>query len=237
MKIKYILLSAAALGILIFTASGCNPSSTTIVETQTPTTETGAAGLPQMGSYQPESVCDNPYYPRRAGTKTQTGTDGSVITATTSISGDVNNATATVTTTSPDGVDVRIYECSSDGIRLTEWKLYDADKQVMSTLSYSGVFFPSAEQFTIGAKWEYSIVTHKDLDSGWVESETKRNCTVAGTSSVQYQGQFVDALRVDCVNEVKDLQASDEATLENYYDLYSFFYVYGVGVVGYRASE
>jgi len=237
MKIKYILLSAAALGILIFTASGCNPSSTTIVETQTPTTETGAAGLPQMGSYQPESVCDNPYYPRRAGTKTQTGTDGSVITATTSISGDVNNATATVTTTSPDGVDVRIYECSSDGIRLTEWKLYDADKQVMSTLSYSGVFFPSAEQFNIGAKWEYSIVTHKDLDSGWVESETKRNCTVAGTSSVQYQGQFVDALRVDCVNEVKDLQASDEATLENYYDLYSFFYVYGVGVVGYRASE
>jgi hypothetical protein len=189
------------------------------------------------GSYQPQSACDNPYYPRRAGTKTQTGADGSVITATTSISGDVDNATATVTTTSPDGVDVRIYECSSDGIRLTEWKLYDADKQVMSTLSYSGVFFPSAEQFTIGAKWEYSIVTHKDLDSGWVESETKRNCTVAGTSSVQYQGQFVDALRVDCVNEVKDLQASDETALENYFDLYSFYYVYGVGIVGYRASE
>ena len=237
MKIKYILLSAAALGILIFTESGCNPSSTPIVETQTPTTEIGAASLPQMGGYQPESACDNPYYPRRAGTKTQTGMDGSVITATTSISGDANNATATVTTTSPDGVDVRIYECNSDGIRLTEWKLYDADKQVMSTLSYSGVFFPSAEQFTIGAKWEYSIVTHKDLDSGWVESETKRNCAVAGTSSVQYQGQFVDALRVDCVNEVKDLKASDEAALENYYDLYSFFYVYGVGIVGYRVSE
>jgi len=237
MKIKYILLSAAALGILIFTASGCNPSSTPIVETQTPTTETGAAGLPQMGSYQPESVCDNPYYPRRAGTKTQTGADGSVITSKTEISGDANNATATVTTTSPDGVDVKIYECSSNGIFLTEWKLYDADKQVMSTSSYSGLFFPSAEQFRIGAKWEYSIVTHKDLDSGWVESETKRNCTVAGTSSVQYQGLFVDALRVDCVNAVKDLKASDEAALENYYDLYSFFYVYGVGVVGYRASE
>ena len=237
MKIKYILLSAAALCIPIFAASGCNPSFTPLVETQTPTTETGAAGLPQMGSYQPESACDNPYYPRRAGTKTQTGSDGSIITATTSISGDVNNATATVTTTSTDGVDVRIYECSSDGILWTEWKLYNADKQVMSTLSYYGVFFPSAEQFKIRAKWEYSVVTHKDLDSGWVESETKRNCTVAGTSSVQYLGQFVDALRVDCVNEVKDLKASDEAALENYYDLYSFFYVYGVGIVGYRASE
>jgi len=38
-------------------------------------------------------------------------------------------------------------------------------------------------------------------------------------------------------NEVKDLKASDEKALENYYDLYSFFYVYGVGIVGYRASE
>jgi hypothetical protein len=237
MKIKYILLSAAALCILIFIASGCNPSSTPIVETQTPTTEAGAAGLPQMGSYRPESACDNPYYPRRAGTKTQTGTDGSVITATTSISGDAINVTATVTTTSPDGVDVKKYKCSSNGIVWTEWNLYNADNQVMSTLSYSGVFFPSVEQFNIGAKWEYSIITHKDLDSGWVESETKRNCTVAGTSSVQYQGQFVDALRVDCVNAVKDLKSSDEAALENYYDLYSFFYVYGVGVVGYRASE
>lgn len=232
MKIKYILLS-----VLIFIASGCNPSSTPIVETQTPTTEAGAAGLPQMGSYRPESACDNPYYPRRAGTKTQTGTDGSVITATTSISGDAINVTATVTTTSPDGVDVKKYKCSSNGIVWTEWNLYNADNQVMSTLSYSGVFFPSVEQFNIGAKWEYSIITHKDLDSGWVESETKRNCTVAGTSSVQYQGQFVDALRVDCVNAVKDLKSSDEAALENYYDLYSFFYVYGVGVVGYRASE
>ena len=215
MKIKYILLSAGALCILIFTASGCNPSSTPIVETQTLTTETGAAGLPQMGSYQPESACDNPYYPRRAGTKTQSGADGSVITETTSIRGDANKATATVTSASTNGIDVRTYECSSGGILLTEWKLYDGDKQVMSTLSYSGVFFPSAEQFKIGAKWEYSIVTHKDLDSGWVESETRRNCTVAGTSSVQYQGQFVDALRVDCVNEVKDLKASDEAALEN----------------------
>jgi hypothetical protein len=237
MKIKYILLSAAALCILIFIASGCNPSSTPIVETQTPTTEAGAAGLPQMGSYRPESACDNPYYPRRAGTKTQTGTDGSVITATTSISGDAINVTATVTTTSPDGVDVKKYKCSSNGIVWTEWNLYNADNQVMSTLSYSGVFFPSVEQFNIGAKWEYSIITHKDLDSGWVESETKRNCTVASTSSVQFQGQFVDALRVDCVNAVKDLKSSDEAALENYYDLYSFFYVYGVGVVGYRASE
>ncbi|NCP16473.1 hypothetical protein GW866_05450, partial [bacterium] len=175
--------------------------------------------------------------PRRAGTKTQSGADGSVITETTSIRGDANKATATVTSASTNGIDVRTYECSSGGILLTEWKLYDGDKQVMSTLSYSGVFFPSAEQFKIGAKWEYSIVTHKDLDSGWVESETRRNCTVAGTSSVQYQGQFVDALRVDCVNEVKDLKASDEAALENYYDLYSFFYVYGVGIVGYRVSE
>jgi hypothetical protein len=232
MKNKFTVLSTAAIFILFVTTIGC--SAQPQKGSQTPTTD---AGIPVAGSYQPESACDNPYYPRRAGTKTQTGTDDSVITATTSISGDANNATATVTTTSPDGVDVRIYECSSDGIRLTEWKLYDADKQVMSTLSYSGVFFPSAEQFRIGAKWEYSIVTHKDLDSGWVESETKRNCTVAGTSSVQYQGQFVDALRVDCVNEVKDLKASDEAALENYFDLYSFFYVYGVGIVGYRASE
>lgn len=235
MKIMYTMFATIAIFILIVTTIGC--SSQLQAGTQTPTTGTGVAGLPQMGSYQSESACDNPYYPRRAGTKTQTGTDGSVITAKTSIIGDMNNATATVTTTSPDGVDVKIYECSSDGILWTEWKLYDADKQVMSTLSYSGVFFPSTGQFKIGAKWEYSIVTHKDLDSGWVESETKRNCTVAGTSSVQYQGQFVDALRVDCVNEVKDLRASDEAALENYYDLYSFFYVYGVGIVGYRASE
>jgi len=232
MKIKYILLSTAAIVILIVTTVGCGAQPQGA--TATPTT---AAGIPAAGSYQPESACDNPYYPRRAGTKTQSGADGSVITETTSIRGDANKAIATVTSASTNGIDVRTYECSSGGILLTEWKLYDGDKQVMSTLSYSGVFFPSAEQFKIGAKWEYSIVTHKDLDSGWVESETRRNCTVAGTSSVQYQGQFVDALRVDCVNEVKDLKASDEAALENYYDLYSFFYVYGVGIVGYRVSE
>ena len=197
MKIKYTMFTTITIFILIVTMIGC--SSQPQGGTQTATTGTGAAGLPQMGNYQPESACDNAYYPRRAGTKTQTGADGSIITATTSISGDANNAIATVTTTSPDGVDVKIYKCSSDSIIWTEWNLYNADKQVMSSLSYSGVFFPSTEQFTIGAKGEYSIVTHKDLDSGWVESETKRNCTVAGTSSVQYQGQFVDALRVDCV--------------------------------------
>jgi hypothetical protein len=236
MKIKYTMLSMLALFILIVTTAGC--SAQPQGGTETPATGSGAAGLPQMGSYQPESACDNPYYPRRAGVKTQTNADGSVVTAATSISGDVNNAAATVTTTSPDGVDVKIYECSPEGIVWKEWKLYDnAHKQVMSTLSYSGVFFPSAGQFTVGAKWEYSIVTHKNLDGGWVESETKRNCALAGTSSVQYQGQFVDALRVDCVNEVKDLKASDEAALEHYFDLYSFYHVYGVGIVGYRASE
>jgi len=235
MKIKYILLSMAAIFILIVTTVGC--SAQPQGGTATPTTETSAASLPAAGSYQPESACDNPYSPRRAGTKTQSGADGSVITETISIRGDANNATATVTTTSSDGVDVKIFECSSGGILLTEWKLYNGDKQVMSTLSYSGVFFPSAEQFKIGAKWECSIVTHTDLDGGWLESETKRNCAVAGTASVQYQGQFVDALRVDCVNEVKDLEASDETALEDNYDLFSFYYVYGVGIVGYRVSE
>jgi hypothetical protein len=233
MKIKYNLLSTVAIFILIVTTIGCNTQPQK--GTQTPTAE---GGLPQMGSYQSESACDNPYYPRRAGVKTETRADGSVITAATSISGDVNNATATVTTTSPDGVDVKIYECSPDGIVWKEWKLYDiAHKQVMSTLSYSGAFFPSTGQFKIGVKWEYTIVTHKDLDSGWVESETKRNCTVVGLSSIQYQDQSTDALRVDCVNEVKDLKASDETALEDYYDLYTFYHVYGVGIVGYRASE
>jgi len=145
MKIKYILLSMAAIVILIVTTVGCGAQPQGA--TATPTT---AAGIPAAGSYQPESACDNPYYPRRAGTKTQSGADGSVITETTSIRGDANKATATVTSASTNGIDVRTYECSSGGILLTEWKLYDGDKQVMSTLSYSGVFFPSAEQFKMG---------------------------------------------------------------------------------------
>ncbi len=235
MKTKYLLLPTAAIIILVVATFGC--SAQPQGSTETPTTVTAAAGIPAAGSYQPESACDHPYYPRRAGTKKQTGSNGSIITETTAISGDVTNATATVTTTSSDGVDVKIYRCSSDGIFLTEWKSYNGDKQIMSTLSYSGLFFPPAEQFRIGEKWEYSIVTHKELGGGWIESETKRSCTVAGLSSVQYRSKNVDALRVNCVNEVKDLKASDETALQDYFDLYIFYYVYGVGMVGYQFSQ
>jgi hypothetical protein len=235
MKIKVADFSTIAILVLIVTTAGCGDKS----QNGNGNAAVGTAtGVPQSGSYQPESACDLPYYPRRAGVKSETRADGAVITAATDIEGDFNHAIATVTTTSPSGLDIKTYECTADGITWKDWKLYDtAHVQVMNTLSYTGVFFPSAEGFVLGAKWEYSIVTHKTLDSGWLESETKRNCIVAGKSSVEYQGQTVDALRVDCVDETKDLKASDEATMEHYFDLFSFYYVYGLGVVGYKASE
>lgn len=235
MKIKFTLLSAIAIFTLIFATIGC--SAKPQQGTETPTTVPGAAGLPQMGSYKSESACDNPYYPRRAGTKTRTESDGSITTETTSISGDANKAIATVTSASTNGIDVRTYECSSNGIVWTEWKLYQAAKQVMSTVSYSGMFFPPLEQFKAGYKWEYSIVAHKELADGWVESETHRTCAVYGSDSIQYQGQFIDALRVDCVDETQDLRASDSRALESGADVYSFWYVYGIGIVAYRMSN
>jgi|GEM_PF-2209469 len=237
MKTKHILFPAAAILILVITAVGCSAQSQRSMATATSTTAANAVGLPVIGSYQPASACDHPYYPRRAGTKKQIDSDGSTITETTNISGDMDNATATVTTTSTGGVDVKIYECNPDGIFLTDWKSYNGDKQIMSTLSYSGLFFPTAEQFKIGEKWEYSIVTHKELDNGWIESETKRSCTVAALTSIQYQSKDIDALQVGCVNEVKDLKASGGTELQDYYDVYIFYYVYGVGIAGYKYSK
>jgi hypothetical protein len=234
MKFKTVILANAIL-VLTLAATGCGAKSPAATETAPAATE---AGAPPMGSYLPESACDHPYYPRRAGTKTQTNEDGTVVIATTSISGDMTRATATVTTTSPNGVDVKVFECSPDGIAWKEWKLYDHDQvQVQSTVSFSGLFFPAAAQFEIGAHWEYAITTHKNVEGGWLESENRRKCTAAAATTVKYHGRSVDALRVDCVNEVTDLEASDNSELEHYFDLYSFYYVYGVGVVGYTTSE
>jgi hypothetical protein len=154
-------------------------------------------------SFRPQTACDHPYLPLRAGaTWTYAGRPGdSVMITVTGVTGDVDSATATLNRVVGDLNDNSTVTCGPEGIRSDSptgdilglsWPLEfgpDWDRTAVT-----GVWLLPASELVTGARWS----AHSAFaDTQGRTAARDQTLAVAGFESILLDGQMVEALRVD----------------------------------------
>ena len=123
------------------------------------------------GDYPAQTACDHPYFPLRQGaTWTFTGDGFTYSWAVSAVSGDLNNATATIEMAFEGGSSSFEWNCSSEGVFSYDYGSISADSLgtigSYSVTSTSGARFPPAAELEAGASWtsEYAATFETSVE-------------------------------------------------------------------------
>jgi hypothetical protein len=170
---------------------------------------TGASPQPTAGSladYPAQTACDHPYFPLRQGaTWTYSSEFGNYTWTVTDVTGDLDNATATLQMAFTEGTLTYHWNCSSEGV-----VSYDYGNMAVSgaegamdfeIISTEGAFLLPADQMEAGASWTHSYEVQMSMpgEAGGltVTSQTAQQFTASGVETMESEAGSFETLRVD----------------------------------------
>lgn len=170
----------------------------------------GSGGSTALASpvpgYVMQTACDHPYFPLRTGAVwNYTGADMSMTWTVSQVSGDQNNASATMESGFDAGSISFEWDCGAGGISSYQMvALGMAELQGLvnfSVESSSGAFLLPASQLSPGATWNsaYSLLMSLSADdtSFSTAMDVTQDYVVSGTESITTPAGTFEALRVD----------------------------------------
>jgi len=110
------------------------------------------------GGYDAQTACDHPYFPLRLGSTWDFASEGySYSWAVTAVTGDLDNATATIVMDYEGGSTSFHWSCSSEGVFSHDPSTFPADTLgkfgSLTVSAESGARFPPAAQLEAGGSW------------------------------------------------------------------------------------
>ena len=116
------------------------------------------------GGYAAQTACDHPYFPLRQGATWAYSSEGLLFSWTVSaVSGDLNNATASLVMAFEGGTTTFDWNCSSEGVFSYDVGTFTADALgtigSYSVTSQSGARFPPAAELEAGSSWTSEYTT------------------------------------------------------------------------------
>ena len=151
------------------------------------------------------TACDHAYFPLRPGsTWTFSSSSGQLTWNVTGVTGDLNDATATMDSAVSTGSVTFHWHCTAGGIDSYDFgNLAVAATGVanLKVTQHSGYWLLPANQLTVGASWDNAYTIQYDLTAGGTSvtfvDDVTRHSTVAATEQQTVAGVNHDALRVE----------------------------------------
>lgn len=153
--------------------------------------------------YEAQSACDHPYFPLRQGaTWTYSSEFGGYTWTVTEVSGDLQNATATMQMTVRDETITYHWNCSAEGVGSFDFgnvAMSSADGSVqMDIVSSEGAWLLPADEMEAGASWTHTYSLRMTSSDGLVvTSEASQSFTAAGLETTETEAGSFETLRVD----------------------------------------
>jgi hypothetical protein len=170
----------------------------TEVATPVPTTSGASASGP--------TACDHAYFPLRPGSTWTFSTNaGNMILTVSGVTGDMNDATATMDFSLPPVTATYHWHCTPDGIESYDFgNIAVGGASGVANLKVTkntGYWLITADKLTVGASWDNADTIQYDVSAGGT-SETfiyavSRHSSVAATEPQTVSGASQDALRVE----------------------------------------
>lgn len=161
---------------------------------------------PAAGGYVSQTACDHPYFPIRQGASwTYSSNEGPQTWSVTSVSGDLNSASATMEMTFPGGSINYTWECSSSGVVSFDFGTmgFNAAPGVgeITITSNSGTILPPPDQLVPGASWSNTFTQEIHTGAAGVEfnmtMDAAESFTAAGFETIATGAGSFEALRID----------------------------------------
>jgi len=194
-----------------------------------------AAATDDLG-YQSQTACDHPYIPLRQGaTWTYDSSSGGFTWTVTEVTGDLNNAAATMMVTVPDGTITYHWTCTAEGVAS-----YDFGSVAISTaegstqfevVSSEGSWLPPASQLVPGASWTHAYTILMDFTGagGGFTSETSQSFVATGFENMAVGAGSFESLRVDgTMHSTMSMPGGGDFDTDG---TFVYWLAYGVGIV------
>ncbi len=185
-----------------------------------------------------QTACDHPYWPMRTGsTWTFSSDTGSMTWTVTGVTGDQNDANATMEFKVADVTGTYHWHCTPAGIVSYDFGNLSTSAGGVAVnfnvTNQSGVFLIPADQLTQGAQWDaaYSLVS--SAQGVTVSDDVAQHFTVAGTESVTAAGETHDALRINTTTTI-NIKAGGVTTAAN--GTATYYLVRGIGPVQFTSQ-
>ncbi len=220
------------------------PQPTAAVEaTATPSPEPGEATptpLPataeptaEAGGYQSQTACDHPYFPLRLGATWEYASEfGTYSWSVTEVSGDLDNASATLNMAMTDVSLAYHWTCTRDGILSYDYGnvgVSGAEGVDFEVVSSEGVWLLPAEQLLPGTAWSHSYAISAAGEGGSVTTFTSQNLSVTGLEAIESIAGTVESVRIDGTS-VTVINSAGLAGTE-FASSFTYWLAYGVGMV------
>jgi hypothetical protein len=201
-------------------------------------TPLGATAVPteataNAGGYQPQTACDHPYFPLRLGATWQYSSEfGTYTWSVTEVSGDLDNATATLNMAMTDVSLSYHWTCTRAGILSYDYGnvgVSGAEGVDFEVVSSEGVWLLPVEQLLPGTAWTHSYAISASSEGGSVTTFTSQNLSVTGLEAIESVAGTVESVRLDgtsvtVINSV-GLAGTEIASS------FTYWLAYGVGMV------
>jgi hypothetical protein len=164
--------------------------------------------------YAAQSACDYPYFPMRQGaTWEYTTGSGTMVQTITNITGDKNNATATMKMDLGQGVSFTYdWTCSPDGVLSSELSNFQMPGDITGAqfkmTSHSGSSLLPPQKLVPGATWDSDYTMELSMDAGSGQSmaftyQITQQYTAVGVEPVKTGAGDFDAIRVEVTGVMK----------------------------------
>ncbi|MCC6189465.1 MAG: hypothetical protein IT318_10540 [Anaerolineales bacterium] len=185
--------------------------------------------------YEAQSACDHPYFPLRQGaTWTYSSEFGDYTWTVTEVTGDLQNATATLQMAVLDGTITYHWNCSAEGVVSYDFgniAVSGAEGGMqMDIVSSEGAWLLPADEMEAGASWTHSYSLQMASPDGLtITSEVSQSFTAAGLETTETEAGSFESLRVDgtAVNTTSIAGISTTSTDSSV----TYWLAYGIGMV------
>jgi hypothetical protein len=168
-----------------------------------PTAEPTSDGL---AGYDSQTACDHPYFPLRQGaTWTYSSEFGGYTWTVTEVTGDLENATATLQMAVTDATITYHWNCSAEGVVSYDFgniAISSAEGDMsMNIISTEGAWLLPPDQMEEGATWTHSYEIEMSMPAegggGTITSQSTQNFTAGGLETSETEAGSFETLRVD----------------------------------------
>jgi hypothetical protein len=168
--------------------------------------EATRAPTPAAGGYVSQTACDHPYFPIRQGASWVYSTDAGPQTwSVTSVSGDLDSASATMEMVFQDVSITYSWSCGSEGVVSFDFGTIglpsDAGIGDITITSSSGAILPPPDQLVPGASWSNAFTEEVNAGAAGVDftmtMDANETYTASGFETVSTSAGTFNALRID----------------------------------------
>jgi hypothetical protein len=164
------------------------------------------APTPEAGGYASQTACDHPYFPIRQGASWTYSSDvGAQTWSVTSVSGDLNSASATMEMSFPGGTITYTWECSSSGVVSFDFGTMGLNAAPgvgeITITSSSGTILPPPDQLVPGVSWSNTFTEEVHTGAAGVDftmtMDASESYTATGFETISTGAGSFEALRID----------------------------------------